>query len=485
MASATKKRVSYFYHPEEGHFYYGPGHPMKPHRMKLAHHLVVNYDLYRKMDIFEPHIASAEEIKAFHAPDYIDFLQRISPRNQKDLTSELQKFNLGELTDCPVFDGIFDFCQIYSGGTLDAVSRLNHGQCDIAINWAGGLHHAKKSEGSGFCYVNDIVLGILELLKYHPRVLYIDIDVHHGDGVEEAFYVTDRVMTVSFHKYGDFFPGTGDIKDIGTKNGKYYAVNFPLLSGMTDESYESVFKPVIQKVMETFAPSAVVLQCGADSLTGDRLGCFNVTTRGSVGEFSSLWHCSCACAEFVRYYLGHGECVKFVKSFDLPMLVLGGGGYTIRNVSRAWAYETSILLDEEVSNDIPYNDYYEFYAPNFKLHLEPDPELENANSKEYLDECKNKIFENLRALTGAPSIQMSQAPPTYMLREEDEDAADPDARTDNEGKRQPEAEFYRDDKDQKGNDDDVGGTSARAATDPHPDESTDNTAPHVIPMDMD
>ncbi|KAG1708959.1 Histone deacetylase 1 [Phytophthora capsici] len=461
MASATKKRVSYFYHPEEGHFYYGPGHPMKPHRMKLAHHLVVNYDLYRKMDIFEPHIASAEEIKTFHAPDYIDFLQRISPSNQKDLSSELQKFNLGELTDCPVFDGIFDFCQIYSGGTLDAVSRLNHGQCDIAINWAGGLHHAKKSEGSGFCYVNDIVLGILELLKYHPRVLYIDIDVHHGDGVEEAFYVTDRVMTVSFHKYGDFFPGTGDIKDIGTKNGKYYAVNFPLLSGMNDESYESVFKPVIQKVMETFAPSAVVLQCGADSLTGDRLGCFNVTTRG------------------------HGECVKFVKSFGLPMLVLGGGGYTIRNVSRAWAYETSILLDEEVSNNIPYNDYFEFYAPNFKLHLEPDPDLENANSKEYLDECKTKIFENLRALTGAPSVQMSQAPPTHMLREEDEDAADPDARADNDGKRQHEAEFYRDDKDQRGNADDESVASASAANDSSQEGGQDNTAPDVVPMDVD
>lgn len=176
--------------------------------------------------------------------------------------------------------------------------------------------------------------------------------------------MTDRVMTVSFHKYGDFFPGTGDIKDVGAKNGKYYAVNFPLLSGMTDESYESVFKPVIEKVMETFQPSAVVLQCGADSLTGDRLGSFNVTTKG------------------------HGECVRFVKSFGLPMLVLGGGGYTIRNVSRAWAYETSILLDETVSNNIPYNDYFEFYAPSFKLHLEPDPELENANSKEYLEDCK-------------------------------------------------------------------------------------------------
>jgi histone deacetylase 1/2 len=94
----------------------------------------------------------------------------------------------------------------------EGAARLNRGLCDIAINWAGGLHHAKKSEASGFCYVNDIVLGILELLRYYPRVLYIDIDVHHGDGVEEAFYTTDRVMTCSFHKYGEFFPGTGELK---------------------------------------------------------------------------------------------------------------------------------------------------------------------------------------------------------------------------------------------------------------------------------
>ena len=92
---------------------------------------------------------------------------------------------------------------------------MNRGLCDIAINWAGGLHHAKKAEASGFCYVNDIVLGILELLRYYARVLYIDIDVHHGDGVEEAFYTTDRVMTVSFHKYGEFFPGTGELKVSG------------------------------------------------------------------------------------------------------------------------------------------------------------------------------------------------------------------------------------------------------------------------------
>lgn len=92
-------------------------------------------------------------------------------------------------------------------GSVAAAVKLNKQASEICINWGGGLHHAKKSEASGFCYVNDIVLGILELLKYHQRVLYIDIDVHHGDGVEEAFYTTDRVMTVSFHKYGEYFPG--------------------------------------------------------------------------------------------------------------------------------------------------------------------------------------------------------------------------------------------------------------------------------------
>ena len=138
---------------------------------------------------------------------------------------------------------------------------------DIAINWAGGLHHAKKSEASGFCYVNDIVLAILELLKYHQRVLYIDIDIHHGDGVEEAFYTTDRVMTVSFHKYGEYFPGTGDLRcvlpfsrisysltenvllfrDIGAGRGKYYSLNFPLRDGIDDTSYEGLFVPVVSR----------------------------------------------------------------------------------------------------------------------------------------------------------------------------------------------------------------------------------------------
>jgi len=125
-----------------------------------------------------------------------------------------------------------------------AAQRINTGAADIAINWAGGLHHAKKREASGFCYINDIVLGILELLRTFPRVLYIDIDCHHGDGVEEAFYTTDRVMTCSFHKFGEYFPGTGTQDDKGRGSGKGYAINVPLKDGITDESFRSVFEPV-------------------------------------------------------------------------------------------------------------------------------------------------------------------------------------------------------------------------------------------------
>lgn len=110
---------------------------------------------------------------------------------------------------------------------------------DIAINWGGGLHHAKKGEAYGFCYINDIVICILELLKVFPRVLYIDIDVHHGDGVEEAFFTTNRVMTVSFHEFGEeFFPGTGGLNSSGEGSGRNYAVNVPLRPGMDDESYK-------------------------------------------------------------------------------------------------------------------------------------------------------------------------------------------------------------------------------------------------------
>lgn len=261
-----------------------------------------------------------------------------------------------------------------------------------------------QSEASGFCYVNDIVLAILELLKYHQRVLYIDIDIHHGDGVEEAFYTTDRVMTVSFHKYGEYFPGTGDLRDIGAGKGKYYAVNFPLRDGIEDESYQSIFEPIMTKVMETYQPSAIVLQCGADSLSGDRLGCFNLTLKG------------------------HAKCVEFVKKYNLPLLLLGGGGYTIRNVARCWTYETAVALNAEIANELPYNDYFEYFGPDFKLHISPS-NMANQNTPEYMDKIKTRLFENLRMLPHAPGVQSIPIPEDGIAEEsDDEDKGNPDER---------------------------------------------------------
>ncbi|KAJ8530710.1 hypothetical protein K7X08_023591 [Anisodus acutangulus] len=324
-------------------------------------------------------------------------------KTQQDQLRQLKRFNVGE--DCPVFDGLYSFCQTYAGGSVGGAVKLNHGHCDIAVNWAGGLHHAKKCEASGFCYVNDIVLAILELLKVHERVLYVDIDIHHGDGVEEAFYTTDRVMTVSFHKFGDYFPGTGDVRDIGFGSGKYYSLNVPLDDGIDDESYQSLFKPIMGKVMEVFKPGAVVLQCGADSLSGDRLGCFNLSIKG------------------------HAECVKYMRSFNVPLLLLGGGGYTIRNVARCWCYETGVALGIELEDKMPQHEYYEYFGPDYTLHVAPS-NMENKNSRQILEDIRSKLLDNLSKLQHAPSVQFQERPPDTELPEADEDQEDADSRWD-------------------------------------------------------
>jgi len=428
-SSHSRPRVAYFYDPDVGNFHYGPLHPMKPQRLTVTHSLVLNYGLHKKMQVYRPYIANGPDMNRFHSEEYIEFLARVSPNNIQSFSKSLTHYNVGA-ADCPVFDGLYDFCARYTGASLDAAEKLVNDQADIAINWSGGLHHAKKFEASGFCYVNDIVVAILELLKYHPRVLYIDIDIHHGDGVQEAFYLTDRVMTVSFHKYGNFFPGTGHMYEVGAGAGRQYSVNIPLKEGIDDMSYEYIFVPIMQSVMDFYKPTAVVLQCGADSLSGDRLGCFNLSTRG------------------------HGKCVEFIKKFNLPLMILGGGGYTLRNVARLWAYETSILCEDELPNELPYQEYFEYFAPDFTLHPEINPRMENANSQQYLSNIVETIDRQLKLLDGAPSVQMHSVPDSF-LKAREEAEADPDKRQMMEDlKPEHNGEYYDGDSDQ---DEDAGG----------------------------
>ena len=140
---------------------------------------------------------------------------------------------------------------------------------------------------------------------------------------------------------------------------------------MDDFSFEYIFKKTIDEINKHYRPNAIVIQCGADSLSGDRLGCFNLSIKG------------------------HGACLKYVKSLNIPMLVLGGGGYTLRNVPRCWTYETGLLLNRELDDDIPKNDYIEYFYPEYKLHI-PVTNMENANTPEYLNEILEKLSINLK-----------------------------------------------------------------------------------------
>ena len=137
--------------------------------------------------------------------------------------------------------------------------------------------------------------------------------------------------------------------------------------------------------MDWYRPGAVVLQCGADSLAGDKLGVFNLSMKG------------------------HADCVKFVRSFGLPMIVLGGGGYAVRNVSRTWTYETGLLVGQQLEEDLPFNDYLDYYGPKYKLEV-PETNMDNHNTPEYLNDIQSKVFENLRNLPFAPSVQNKQMP---------------------------------------------------------------------------
>nr|CAD1834811.1 unnamed protein product [Ananas comosus var. bracteatus] len=367
----------------------------------MAHSLVVHYALHRRMEISRPFPASSAALRRFHSDDYVSFLASVgAPASLSDFDPRaVRRFNVGE--DCPVFEGLYQFCQASAGGSIGPPSSSTAATptspstgpaASTTPRSARPPASATSTTSSSASSSSSSSTGSFNM----QRVLYVDIDIHHGDGVEEAFYTTDRVMTVSFHKYGEFFPGTGHISDVGNNEGKYYAVNVPLSDGMDDISFGILFRSIIQKVMEVYQPDVVVLQCGADSLAGDRLGCFNLSVRG------------------------HADCLRYLRSFNVPMMVLGGGGYTIRNVARCWCYETAVAVGVEPDNKLPYNEYYEYFGPDYTLHIEPK-NVENLNSAKDLENIRNMIFEHLSQIEHAPSVQFHPRPPDTEVPEEEEE----------------------------------------------------------------
>lgn len=361
------------------------------------------------MKLLKPAKATQEDMAVFHNQDYINFLRDLDRDGLLQNPTELKRFGIGG--DSPAFDGVFDFSSIYTGASLASAIELNRMDSDIVINWAGGLHHAMKGRAAGFCYINDIVIAIIELLKHNERVLYVDIDVHHGDGVEKAFYNTDRVFTMSFHKWGDkFFPETGNFNDIGAVGtpGQGFALNVPLDDGIDDDTFVPLFKRLVDNVYGRYRPTAIVLQCGADSLGGDTVGLFNLTTRG------------------------HGECVAHVKNKNIPLMLLGGGGYSLNNVALCWTQETAVACDRELPKTLPFHNYFKDYtSTGYSSHTEAVPGMPNKNTRAFLHILENKLNERISFIKAPPSVQFQDIPSEAMIVEKEQDDANVENRSPN------------------------------------------------------
>jgi len=264
-------------------------------------------------------------LKKFHTARYLHALKSASAGK---FDSEALFMGIGT-PDCPVFADMYDYSALACGASVRAANLILSGQADVTFNPSGGLHHAGPEKASGFCYLNDVAIACTILAEAGKKVLYLDVDVHHGDGVQNAFYDRNDVMTISLHESGKtLFPGTGFEDEIGTGDGKGYSVNIPFVVGTYDEAYLNAYNSLAVPLIEVFDPDVIVFELGADALAGDPLANLRLTNNAYV------------------------EIIKSILSFEKPVLMTGGGGYHILNTIRAWALAWTVLCGEDNQSDV-------------------------------------------------------------------------------------------------------------------------------------
>lgn len=338
----------FFYTPKYQEFNYGPSHPMKIRRLKLTYDLIDAYGLLdpahvRLIDVPE---ASEEALLRVHTKEYLDVLRAagdgLPPPNS-------WQFGLGA-EDNPVFPGVFTYSSLLTGASLEAAHRLASGEAPRAFNIAGGLHHAASNRASGFCYINDAAVAISFLIDQGLRAAYIDIDAHHGDGVQDAFYDTDQVLTISIHETGlTLFPGTGFPEEIGTGDGEGYSVNVPLAPETDDDIFIEAFEETVPPLLEAFRPDVIVTQLGVDAHRNDPLSNLRLTLGG-----------------FLR-------AVKHFEQTPTRWLALGGGGYYVGNVPRAWTAVWGLMAGIEIPPELPPTFLSQFQAEGYPEASLTDP----------------------------------------------------------------------------------------------------------------
>jgi acetoin utilization protein AcuC len=306
---------------------YPPEHPFNVIRAKKVR------DIVRAMGLLSgggrsevaPRPAERIVLKKFHTARYLHALKNAAAGR---LDAEALQMGIGS-QDCPVFKGVYDYAVLAAGGTLTAAGMILSGRADVAFNTSGGFHHAGPERAAGFCYINDVALACIVLAEEGKRVLYLDVDVHHGDGVANAFYDRSDVLTISLHQNPrTLFPGTGFENEIGTGEGKGYCVNVPLPVGTYDQAYMKAFENIVLPLTAAYNPDVIVFELGADALAGDPLA--NLRLTNNV----------------------YAEIIDHLMSFNKPILATGGGGYNVENTVRAWALAWSIFCGADRGEDM-------------------------------------------------------------------------------------------------------------------------------------
>ncbi|MEU4685365.1 acetoin utilization protein AcuC [Streptomyces xinghaiensis] len=306
---------------------FGPDHPMDPVRLALTMRLVEAFGLDRELRVTSARAAGESTLRLVHRADYVDAVRRASA----DPASADGSYGLGTEDD-PAFSGMHEASALIAGQSVGAAEAVWHGDVRHAVNFSGGLHHAMPGAAAGFCIYNDAALAIARLLELGAeRVAYVDVDVHHGDGVQAAFWNDPRVLTVSLHEHPrTLFPQTGWPEETGGEGAEGSAVNVALPAGTTDDGWLRAFHAVVPEMLSAFRPQVLVTQHGADTHVEDPLAHLAVSLDAQRAV-------QAACHDLAHEHA------------EGRWIALGGGGYAVAEVvPRSWTHLVAIAAGRPI-----------------------------------------------------------------------------------------------------------------------------------------
>lgn len=347
-----------------------PGHPLRPERLRDTWDMLHAYNAFENSAtrIVPPRSPTEDELATVHTREYIEVVRRLS-QGRSDFNPVRYGFGPG---DNPVFAGMFESEGLKVGAALVGAELLIEDEADFVFSFAGGLHHAGRNFASGFCVFGDGAAAIHRLLAEDLRVAYVDIDAHHGDGVQAAFYDDDRVLTISFHESGLYlYPGTGFTHEIGQGAGHGFSVNVPLLPYTDDDTFLWIFDQIVPPLVERFAPDVIVSQLGVDAHWRDPLTHLALTTHGLEALFQRI------------------------KALSTRWLAVGGGGYDPTVVPRAWTLAWGVMTGQTFPNELPQSIAQSYDPP--LLH-DSDPAPLTSSQRQQAQAAAREIVTELKKI---------------------------------------------------------------------------------------